>query len=183
MALLLPLALWPAASVPSAGDQLACATTCSDPALCGSLRPQPDPHRFEVVAPLVGGVRDLWQYGQNGSEWQNWLLSNTETVTTIPVMNSVRPLQPHPTPGPPVVSPWLTSRRLQVEFGFSSGASQGMLCAAHKHNIRVVDWDIAGGMSAANPLDPNRPAHHLATADISRTRSPTTRARSPTARR
>eukprot|EP01045_Picozoa_sp_COSAG04_P000404 COSAG04_NODE_9_length_43480_cov_106.113806_17_plen_325_part_00 len=28
-----------------------------------------------------------------------------------------------------------------------------MLCAAHKHNIRVVDWDIAGGMSAANPLD------------------------------
>ena len=100
MALLLPLALWPAASVPSAGDQLACATTCSDPALCGSLRPQPDPHRFEVVAPLVGGVRDLWQYGQNGSEWQNWLLSNTETVTTIPVMNSVRSL-PHPTPPHP----------------------------------------------------------------------------------
>ena len=22
-----------------------------------------------------------------------------------------------------------------------------------EHNIRVVDWDIAGGMSAANPLD------------------------------
>ena len=100
MALMLVAALCPAASVPSAGDQLACATTCSDPALCGSLRPQPDPHRFEVVAPLVGGVRDLWQYGQNGSEWQNWLLSNTETVTTIPVMNSVRTL-PHPSPPRP----------------------------------------------------------------------------------
>eukprot|EP01050_Picozoa_sp_SAG11_P031909 SAG11_NODE_10118_length_853_cov_1.956233_2_plen_106_part_00 len=105
MALLLPLALWPASSVPSAGDQLACATTCSDPALCGSLRPQPDPRRFEVVAPLTGGVRDLWQYGTNGSEWQNWLLSNPNTVTTIPVMNSVRPL-PHPSPPlPHPVSP------------------------------------------------------------------------------
>ena len=112
MALMLAAALWPAAaSVPSAGDQLACATTCSDPALCGSLRPQPDPHRFEVVAPLVGGVRDLWQYGQNGSEWQNWLLSNTETVTTIPVMNSVRPPPhpPHPTPDPPQPPPRTSS--------------------------------------------------------------------------
>ena len=39
-----------------------CAQTCSDPALCSPLSPQPK-HRFEVVAPLVGGPRDLDAYG------------------------------------------------------------------------------------------------------------------------
>eukprot|EP01052_Picozoa_sp_SAG31_P050385 SAG31_NODE_11470_length_1025_cov_1.666667_2_plen_89_part_00 len=49
-----------------------CADTCDDVSLCSALRPQPGP-RQEVVAPLVGGPRDLYAYGANGSEWRLWL--------------------------------------------------------------------------------------------------------------
>ena len=99
-----------------------CAQTCSDPALCSPLSPQPK-HRFEVVAPLVGGPRDLDAYGANGSEWRLWLSNEISQgkVTSIPSFNS-------------------------IGGGFTNDLQQGLLCEAHKQGIRVLDWDTVGSL-------------------------------------
>ena len=102
-----------------------CAATCDDVRLCSALSPQPAAGRPEVVAPLVGGARDLFAYGANGSEWKLWLdpAVSGHKITTIPVFNS-------------------------VAGGFSAGTNAGFLCEAHRQGIRVLDWDTVAGMFA-----------------------------------
>jgi hypothetical protein len=99
-----------------------CPLTCGDPSLCAPLNPQPPP-RFEVVAPLVGGPRDLDAYGANGSEWNLWLSEavSQSKVTTVASMNS-------------------------ISGGFSSGLQAGLLCEAHRQGVRVVDWDTVSNL-------------------------------------
>ena len=101
-----------------------CARTCSEVALCSPLSPQP-PDRFEVVAPLEGGPRDLDGYGANGSEWHLWLRRavSQNKITTLASFNS-------------------------LDGGFSAGPNAGLLCEAHRQGIRVVDWDTVCNLYA-----------------------------------
>ena len=98
-------------------DWFECAKTCGDPTLCAPLSPQPG-KRLEVVAPLVGGPRDVEAYGANGSEWRVWISEaiSRSKITTIASFNS-------------------------IDGGFTSGSNTGLLCEAHRQGIRVVDWD------------------------------------------
>ena len=99
-------------------------TACQSLETQSALRclPQPPP-RFEVVAPLVGGPRDLDAYGANGSEWNLWLSKavSQSKVTTVASMNS-------------------------ISGGFSSGLQAGLLCEAHRQGVRVVDWDTVSNL-------------------------------------
>ena len=95
-----------------------CVEHCSDKSLCSSMSPQPD-YSTEVVATVSGAARNGFQYGENGTEWRNWLPAHADQVTSMPVFNSLQ--------------------------GLGSGINEGLICEAHRHNIRVVDEDVVNG--------------------------------------
>ena len=82
--------------VSSDADYANCVLTCRDlggapaPHLCHSLgvAPPRPPSRVDVHAAHGGGARDNFQYGQNGSEWRQWLPANGKALTSISVFNS-----------------------------------------------------------------------------------------------
>jgi hypothetical protein len=79
----------------------------------------------KVVAPIVGGARDNFAYGANGSEWRVWLSEAVSQgkITTLNSFNS-------------------------IDGGFTVGENQGLLCEAHRQGIRVTDWDSVCNLHA-----------------------------------
>ena len=88
-----------------------CVEHCSNMSLCASMSPQPH-YTTEIVATVAGAARNGFAYGENGSEWRHWLPTHAEQVTIVPVFNSLQ--------------------------GLGSGINEGLICEAHRHNIRVV---------------------------------------------
>jgi di-N-acetylchitobiase len=106
-----------------------CVQTCKDPRtgkptpeLCSPLNPQPN-NAWETVAPQVGGERDHFIYGANGTEWRQWMRPQISggKVTAMPTFNGWNP-------------------------GYSSGSNAGFLCEAHRQRIRVMDSDTLLGL-------------------------------------
>jgi hypothetical protein len=100
------------------GAYFHCVDYCSDKRLCAFMSPQPN-YSTEIVATVSGAARNGFQYGENGTEWRNWLPKNAQKVTNMPIFNSLQDV--------------------------GTGINEGLTCEAHRHNTRVVDEDCVNG--------------------------------------
>ena len=110
---------------PHADDYYHCLETCSPMSLCKPLKPGPARFEVEVFASAVGGAHEGFAYGQNGSEWRNWLLgAGGSKISHIILMNS--------------------------QMGVDTGAHDGLLCEAHRRGIRILDGGIVDSCLGAS---------------------------------